>query len=226
MLNVRDVGKHYRSESTHKTIRVLDKVSFTIGRGEKVGLLGRNGAGKSTLIRLLAGVELPSSGRIEHDMSISWPVGLSGGLAAGLTGNDNIRFVARIYNKPIDEVQAFVEDFAELGKALSEPVVTYSSGMQARLNFALSLAIDFDCYLIDEIISVGDQRFQRRSHEELFDKRADRSLILASHQIEVIRSYCSKALLLHRGRAKMFEDLDLALDIYADLDMAAPPVAA
>lgn len=217
MLNVRDVCKQYGSESTHKTIRVFDNVSFKIERGERVGLLGRNGAGKSTLIRLLAGVERATKGSIEHDMSISWPVGLSGGLASGLTGNDNIRLIARIYDRPIVEVRDFVEDFAELGKFLSERVVTYSSGMQARLNFALSLAIDFDCYLVDEIIAVGDQRFQRRSHEELFDKRADRTLILASHSAEVIRSYCSRALLIHQGRAKMFEDLDLALDIYKDL---------
>lgn len=217
MLNVRNVCKEYESESTHRTIRVLDDVSFAIARGEKVGILGRNGAGKSTLIRLLAGIELPTAGSIRNDMSVSWPIGLNGGMAANLTGNDNIRFVARIYDKPINEMSAFVEDFAELGEFLSEPVNTYSSGMQARLNFALSLAVDFDCYLIDEIISVGDQRFQRRSHEELFDKRADRSLLLASHHPAIIRSYCSRALLLHRGRAKMFDDVEMALDIYKDL---------
>ena len=80
--------------------------------------------------------------------------------------------------------------------------------------FALSLAIDFDCYLIDEVIAAGDQRFQRRSREELFEKRADRSMILASHINEIIKAYCSRALVLHRGRAKVFTDLDLALDIY------------
>jgi capsular polysaccharide transport system ATP-binding protein len=89
--------------------------------------------------------------------------------------------------------------------------------MRARLNFAVSLAIDFDCYLVDEIITVGDQRFQRRSHEELFERRADRCLVLASHSPDVIRQYCSRALVLHRGRGKMFEDLDLALAIYSDL---------
>ena len=89
--------------------------------------------------------------------------------------------------------------------------------MRARLNFALSLAIDFDCYLVDEIIAVGDQRFQQRSYEELFVKRADRSLILASHSPEIVRAYCSRALVLHRGRGKVFGDLQLALDIYNDL---------
>jgi len=217
MLSVTGVSKEYESESTGKTIRVLHGCSFKIMPGEKVGVLGRNGAGKSTLIRLLAGVEIPTEGQIESTMSVSWPVGLSGGVQNGLTGNDNIRFISRIYGKPIKDVRDYVDDFAELGKFLFEPVRSYSSGMQARLNFALSLAVDFDCYLIDEIIAVGDQRFQRRSHEELFDKRADRTLILASHQPQTIRSYCSRALLLHHGRTKLFDDIDLAFDIYKDL---------
>jgi capsular polysaccharide transport system ATP-binding protein len=134
-----------------------------------------------------------------------------------MTGNDNIRLIARIYNKPFRAIHEFVEDFAQLGKYLSEPVKTYSSGMRARLNFALSLAIDFDCYLVDEIIAVGDQRFQQRSYEELLEKRADRSLILASHSPDIVRAYCSRALVLHRGRGKVFDDLQLALDIYNDL---------
>src|SRR6202022_4330873 len=116
---------------------------------------------------------------------------------------------------------AYVEDFAELGSYLSEPIRIYSIGMRARFAFALSLAIDFDCYLIDEVIAAGDQRFQRRSHEELFEKRADRSMILASHVGEFVKSYCSRAVVLHRGRGKVFTDLDLALDIYNDLSKYA-----
>jgi capsular polysaccharide transport system ATP-binding protein len=162
----------------------------------------------------LGGVEVPTAGTVEETMSVSWPVGLAGGLLGSLTGNDNIRFVARIYRKPFREIWDFVEDFAALGKFLSEPVRTYSTGMRGRLNFALSLAIDFDCYLIDELIAVGDYGFQTRSHQELFEKRADRALIMASHIPEVIKTYCSRAIVLHRGRAKVFTDLDLAIDIY------------
>jgi capsular polysaccharide transport system ATP-binding protein len=215
MIRAIDVCKEYRAEG--KVHRVLSEVSFTVQRGEKVAVLGRNGAGKSTLMRLLGGVEVPTSGRIEQTMSLSWPLGLQGGFQGSLTGNDNLRFIARIYNKPFDYIRAYVDDFAELGKFLSEPLKTYSTGMRARFAFALSLAIDFDCYLIDEIIAAGDQRFQRRSHEELFDKRADRAMILASHVSEIIRSYCSCALVLHRGRGKVFHDMDLALDIYSEL---------
>jgi len=217
MITVTDVSKDYHSETRHTYHRVLSNVSFVLGPGEKIAVLGANGAGKSTLIRLVAGVELPTVGSIERTMSVSWPVGTTGGVGRSMTGNDNIRLICRLYNKPFKLMREFVDDFAELGKYLAEPVITYSSGMQARLNFALSLAVDFDCYLIDEVIAVGDHRFQRRSHEELFDKRADRSLMLASHIPQIVKDYCSRALVLHRGRGKMFDDLDLAFDIYHDL---------
>lgn len=216
MIKITQVCKDYPSESGGYR-RVLNDVSFDLMRGEKIAVLGRNGAGKSTLIRLLGGIELPTSGVIERNMSISWPVAIAGGVHGVLTGNDNIRFIARVYGKPFQELRDYVDDVAQLGKFLSEPVRTYSTGMAGRLNFALSLAVDFDCYLIDEVIAAGDQNFQLRCHEELFDKRADRALILASHVPEIVKSYCSRALVLHRGRAKMFDDLGLALDIYAAL---------
>jgi capsular polysaccharide transport system ATP-binding protein len=215
MIRAIELCKEYRAEG--RIHRVLNNVSFTVAKGEKVAVLGRNGAGKSTLMRLLGGVEVPTSGRIDQTMSLSWPLGLQGGFQTSLTGNDNMRFIARIYNKPFDHIRDYVEDFAEIGKYLSEPLKTYSMGMRARFAFALSLAIDFDCYLIDEIIAAGDQRFQRRSHEELFERRADRSLILASHIGDIVKTYCSRALVLHRGRGKVFDDLGLALDIYEDL---------
>ncbi len=217
MIRATAVCKEYHSETRKLHHRVLSDISFSLDRGEKIAVLGRNGAGKSTLIRLIAGIELPTSGCIERGMSVSWPVGLNGGIGGSMTGNDNIRLIARIYNKPFRLLREYVDDFAELGKYLAEPVRTYSAGMRARLNFALSLAIDFDCYLIDEMIAVGDQRFQRRSYEELFERRTDRSLILASHVPHVIKEYCSRALVLHRGRGKVFDDLDLAFDIYNDL---------
>jgi capsular polysaccharide transport system ATP-binding protein len=217
VLRVADICKDYESESTHRTFRVLSDISFEVAPSEKVAVLGRNGAGKSTLIRILSGIELPTAGHIERAMSVSWPVGLNSAVGNNLTGNDSIRFICRVYNRPFKLVRDYVDDFAQLGTALSEPVRTYSAGMQGRLNFALSFAVDFDCYLIDEVIAAGDARFQRRCHEELFEKRSDRSLILTSHIPDIVRSYCSRALVLHRGRGKMFEDLELAIAIYNDL---------
>ncbi len=217
MIVAEGVCKDYHSETRGHWRRVLSDVSLTVKPGERVALLGRNGAGKSTLIRLIAGIELPTRGTITRTMSVSWPVGLEGGVGGSMTGHDNIRFMARIYDKRYEDLLAYVEDFAQLGRFLSEPVRTYSTGMRARLNFALSFAIDFVCYLIDEIIAAGDARFQRRSHEEVFEKRTDRSMILASHIPDIVKQYCSRALVLHHGRAKMFDDLDLAADIYNDL---------
>jgi capsular polysaccharide transport system ATP-binding protein len=217
MIVAAGVGKSYRSESGRSYHQVLSDIDFSVAAGEKLAVLGRNGAGKSTLIRLIAGIELPTVGHIERTMSVSWPVGLHGGVGGSMTGHDNIRLIARLYDKPFKVMREYVEDFAELGKYLSEPVRTYSAGMRARLNFALSIAVDFDCYLIDEIIAVGDQRFQQRSYEELFVRRKDRSLILASHVPHIIKDYCTRALVLHRGRGKVFDDLDLAIDIYHDL---------
>jgi capsular polysaccharide transport system ATP-binding protein len=217
MIEVTGVCKDYHSRSTKIVRRVLNDVSFQVAPGDKIAILGRNGAGKSTLIRLISGIEMPTVGKIERKMSVSWPVGLTGGVGGWMTGHDTIRFIARIYNRPINEVRDFVDDFAELGKFLAEPVNSYSSGMVGRLNFGLSFAIDFDCYLIDEVIAVGDYRFQQRSFDEIYRKRKDRALILASHVPTIVKEWCSRALVLHRGRAKMFDDLDLATDIYNGL---------
>ncbi|TDK36605.1 ABC transporter ATP-binding protein [Rhizobium deserti] len=212
MLAAIDLKKVYHSrQGPHP---VLKGVNFSIGTGERMAVLGRNGAGKSTLMRILAGVERPTSGRVERKMSLSWPIGLAGGFQGSLTGYDNIRFISRVYNKDIEEVNDFVTSFSELGKFLREPVKTYSSGMRARLAFGLSLAIEFDCYLVDEVIFVGDQRFHRKCQEELFERDKNRSLILISHDGHILRQYCSSALVLHSGMAKVFYDLDVALDIY------------
>ena len=197
--------------------RVLDGVSFEVRPGERLAVLGRNGAGKSTLVRIVGGVERPTSGRVDRWMSLSWPLGLAGGFQGSLTGYDNINFIARVYDKPVEEVRDFVEDFSELGRQLNEPVKSYSSGMRARLAFGLSLAIDFGCYLIDEVIFVGDQSFHRRCRYEIFEKNPDRALLLVSHDLGIVNEYCNGALVLHRGRAKTFFDVPLAIDIYRGL---------
>lgn len=215
MITCENINKVYKLGSGQK--HVLKDVNLEVEKGDRIALLGRNGAGKSTLIKLLGGVEMPTSGKIHRRMSLSWPLGFAGGFQGSLTGYDNARFIARIYDRDYSEMRAFVEDFTELGRQLAMPVKTYSSGMRARLAFALSLAIEFDCYLIDEIILVGDQNFQRKCHYELFEKRTDRSMILASHSTETVREYCNRAVIIDQGRATTYEDVHQAVDIYTQL---------
>ncbi|MGJ0240066.1 ABC transporter ATP-binding protein [Novosphingobium fluoreni] len=215
MITCTNVCKTYQHGSRKK--EVLRNVNFAVGPGDRIALLGRNGAGKSTLIKLIGGVELPTSGSISRTMSLSWPLGFSGGFQGSLTGYDNARFIARIYRRDYPELRDFVEDFTELGRQLRMPVKTYSSGMRARLAFALSLAIEFDCYLIDEVILVGDQNFQRKCHYELFERRQDRSMILASHSTEFVREFCNKALIIHKGKADLHEDMNYAIAQYDQL---------
>jgi len=215
MIQCINLSKSYKVGHSHR--QVLRNVNFRMGKGEKVGFLGRNGAGKTTLIKLIGGVELPTSGRVERKMSVSWPLGFGGGFQGSLTGYDNARFIARIYGKNFREMFDFIEDFTELGKQLKMPAKTYSSGMRARLAMGLSLAIEFDCYLIDEVLMVGDQDFQRKCHHELFEKRSDRALILASHSPALIRDYCSEALIVSEGQVRGFSDIDEALQIYEAL---------
>jgi len=209
------ISKVYETQTGHK--QVLTDINFTVEPGQKLAVLGRNGAGKSTLVKIIGGVERPTTGSIQRGMSMSWPLAFSGGFEVSMTGYDNIRFIARIYNRPIVETIERVDDFAELGENLLLPVKYYSSGMRARLAFALTVAIDFDCYLIDEVIAVGDQRFHQKCHDALFTKRRDAAMILVSHDAGVIREYCNSALVLKNGHGRVFTDLDLAISIYATL---------
>ena len=148
---------------------------------------------------------------------MSWPLALSGGFQGELTGFDNIRFIARIYDVPFKETYEFVSDFSELGRQLHTPVRYYSSGMRMRLAFALSLAIDFECFLIDEVILVGDHRFQEKCHREIFEKRADRAMILAIHDGTIVKERCTAALVMKDGKGKVFTDLVAAVNTYATL---------
>ncbi|MFL1463027.1 ABC transporter ATP-binding protein [Roseococcus sp. DSY-14] len=216
MLSVEGVHKSYHLRGGQRR-EVLRGVDARVRRGDAIGVLGRNGAGKSTLMRLIAGVEPPTAGRIVRGMSISWPLGYGGALHPALTGADNVRFVARIYGRPAGWTIGFCEEFAELGPAMRQPVRTYSSGMQSRLALALSLAVDFDCYLVDEIVAAGDSRFSARAREELMARRGRAALIFVSHAEELVRSYCTSAAVLTEGRLHFHEDMDQAFAAYRAL---------
>ncbi|MGF6381313.1 capsular polysaccharide transport system ATP-binding protein [Paraburkholderia atlantica] len=214
MIQLENVSKVYRTRQGRRT--VLDKINLRVEKGEKVGILGRNGAGKSTMIRMVSGAELPTSGSIVRGMSVSWPLAFGGAFQGSLTGMDNLRFICRIYGADAKIAEPFVHEFSELGYYLREPVKAYSSGMRARLAFAISMAIEFDCFLIDEIIAVGDSRFHAKCHHELFERRKDRSLIIVSHDAGYIREHCDRASVLIEGKLYNFESIDDAYTCYQD----------
>jgi capsular polysaccharide transport system ATP-binding protein len=221
MIRIDNVSKSYHTRLGRRT--VLDRVNFELHPGRNVGILGRNGAGKSTLIRLLSGAESPSSGRIHRGMSVSWPLAFGGAFQANLTGLDNLKFVCRVYGVDYKPLVPFVEEFTELGVYFREPVSHYSQGMTTRLAFALSMAIEFDCFLIDEAMVVGDARFHERCHVELFHKRRDRAFVLVTHDANVIKLYCERACVLHEGKLLEFDSVDAAYDFYMNRT-EVPPV--
>ncbi len=214
MIRLEGVSKAYAISGGARN--VLQSVDMVLLRGEAIGILGRNGSGKSTLVRIISGAEMPDSGSVERTMSVSWPLAFSGGFQSTLTGLDNLRFICRVYGVDPEGCLEFIEEFTELGVYLREPIRTYSSGMRARLAFAVSMVVDFDCYLIDEIVAVGDSRFQAKCHEELFVKRADSSRVIVSHDPSFIRAHCDRAAVLVDGKLKQFDDLDEAFRYYSD----------
>ena len=214
MIRFRNVSKSYRAGTSHK--QILTDATFTLP-WRNIAILGVNGAGKSTLIRMLAGSELPDDGDIRRDVSVSWPLGFDGGFHGSLSGIENLRFICRIYDRDMEEVSNFVAEFAELGRYLYMPIKTYSSGMRARLAFALSMAIDFDTYLIDEIIAVGDASFKAKCHAAFRQRRARSRVIMVSHAMRIVRDYCDMGLVMHRGRLTLWEDVEDAIAAHQEL---------
>ena len=217
MIEFQNVSKQYKTRDGWAT--VLSDINFRLEKGQKLGVLGRNGAGKSTFIRLVGGVEPPSAGLVLREMSVSWPLAFSGGFQGSLTGLDNARFICRVYGADYKYVREFVEDFAELGKYMYEPLKNYSSGMRARLAFALTMAIEFDCYLIDEVMAVGDQRFRDRCQIELFEKRKDRAMIFVSHNPTTVRKFCDSVSVLDKGALYEFSQIEDAFNFYQEKNL-------
>jgi len=205
MIEFRHVSKHYFTPRGRKV--VLDDLTLTLPAGTRLGVLGRNGAGKSTLLSMIGGTTQPNRGEIRRHASISWPLGFGGTFHPDLTGAQNTRFVARIYGRDTDALVAYVADFSELGEFMDMPVRSYSSGMRARLAFGMSMGIAFDWYLVDEITAVGDARFRRKSLAVFKSKLRDAGLLMVSHSISTIRTYCTSGLVLEGGRATFYEDV-------------------
>jgi capsular polysaccharide transport system ATP-binding protein len=218
MIEFNNVTKIYESHRRRKV--VLNNQSFSLAPGRALGIVGPNGAGKSTLTRLIAGIEYPTSGTIKRTMSVSWPLGFAGAFQGSLTGADNTRFIARIYGKSFRTLLDYVEDFAKLGHYINIPVKTYSFGMRARLAFAVSLAIDFECYLVDEVTAVGDSSFGKRCEIALNERRKKGSLVMVSHNPHTLRAYCDSGAILMNGVLTFFPTIDETIDAYDRLVMA------
>lgn len=210
MIVLENVWKSFRTKGEEKFVARGVNAVFPTGIG--VALLGRNGAGKSTLMKLIAGTQKPNSGNIWSDGTISWPVGFAGSFNGEMTGAQNVRFVSRIYGVDTDMLSEFVKDFAELGQHYHLPFRTYSSGMRSRLAFGTSMGIRFDTYLVDEVTSVGDQRFKEKA-TAVFQKRIGESgAIVVSHSMTVVRALCTKAGVLEHGNLVMYDDIETAIE--------------
>ena len=212
MICLNNVWKSYRTNTGVK--HVLRDVSTTFPTARSVGILGLNGAGKSTLIRMIGAAEAPDRGSIERDVRVSWPLGYTGGFQSDLTGRENCRFVARIYGERIHYIEQFTQQFAELGEYFDVPLRSYSAGMRSRFAFAVSLACDFECYLVDEALETGDARFREKFRRAFEERRQGASVILVSHNEQTIRRNCDMAAILHEGSLTMYEDIKKALQQY------------
>lgn len=193
---------------------VIDNLTLTLPSGRSLALLGRNGAGKSTLLEMIAGTMRPDSGRIVSDGSVSWPVGLAGSFHRELTGAQNVRFIARIYGVDTDALLDFVDDFSELGNFFHMPVRSYSSGMKSRLTFGASMGIRFDTYLVDEVTSVGDASFRRKSRAVFLDRMRHSSAIMVNHSMNQLRAFCNAGMVLENGQVQYFDDLEEAISVH------------
>jgi capsular polysaccharide transport system ATP-binding protein len=218
MLSLRNITKYYPSRFGRRY--ALKNVSIDLPWAN-IAVMGPNGAGKSTLLRIIGGTEFPNAGTIETQHSISWPLALGTGFQGSLSGRDNTRFVCRIHGIPeqqLKEKEEFVKEFSELGDYFELPIKTYSSGMRSRFNFAVSMIydLDFDIFLLDEITSVGDYDFQKKSEEALQRKKESSRVILVSHEMSLVEKICDVGLFISDGKATIYEDLAEAIAKYRE----------
>jgi len=190
---------------------VARNVNAVFPSGTSVALLGRNGAGKSTMMQMIGGSVNPDAGNINITGSMSWPVGFAGSFHRDLTGQQNVRFIARVYGVDTDELVGFVEDFAELGGHFHLPIRSYSSGMKSRLAFGVSIGIPFDTYLVDEVTSVGDASFRRKSRLVFEERMRGAGSVVVTHSMSEVRALCTAGAVLENGILTYFEDVEDAI---------------
>jgi capsular polysaccharide transport system ATP-binding protein len=213
MLEFDNVSKSFWTGTQRKVI--LDRASFRVELGHSLGILAPNGTGKTTIINMMSGLEKPDEGEIRRGCRVSFPLGFMGGLIGKHTGRENVRFIAQLYDLDPDYVEAFCRWLCEIDEYFDMPVGTYSSGMRARLSFALLLALDFDIYLIDEgMPSTADVNFNRKAGAILRERLEKSTIIVVSHQASTLEKFCRSAAVLRRGKLHMFDTLEEAKVLY------------
>ncbi len=215
MIHFDQVTKKYFTRGIRRT--VLDNVTVTFTKGETVGILGKNGAGKSTLLRLASGTEAPTKGRVHCRGSVSWPLG-GGGFQGSLTGRQNASFIARLYGRAdrLADICAYVRDFSELGDYFDVPIKKYSSGMKARLAFAVSMAFQFDFIVVDELTAVGDHIFKKKSADAFQSLHGKAGILFVSHSLQQVRELCNRAYCLKEGRLHAFDSVEDAIRFHKE----------
>ncbi len=221
MIELRNLSKTYRLNGVRKI--VAKNINFTFPTNESVALMGGNGAGKSTMLKMIAGTLAPDRGQIISDGTISWPVGFAGSFHGDLTGAQNVKFVARIYGVDTGEMLDFTKTFSQLGAHFHLPIRTYSSGMKSRLAFAMSMAVPFDTYLIDEVTAVGDESFKRKSEAILLERLQGAGAVIVSHSVEQLRRLCTSGVVLEQGRFFYYARIGKAIEHYQHIMQGSMP---
>ncbi|MFT5799916.1 MAG: capsular polysaccharide transport system ATP-binding protein [Candidatus Azotimanducaceae bacterium] len=212
MIHLNKITKSFRTPTGTKTI--LEETDVVFPTSVSVGLLGRNGAGKTTLMEMIGGTMKPDQGSVDVTGTVSWPVGFKGSFHAHLTGAQNVKFIARVYGVDTESLLAYVKDFAELGSHLYMPVRSYSSGMRSRLAFGVSIGIPFDTYLVDEVTSVGDAAFKRKSRFAFLERMENAGAIVVTHSMRQLKLLCNAGAVLEDGVLTYYDDIDEAIAIH------------
>lgn len=212
MIQLCNLNKRYRTRAGVRV--VLKNVSAVFPSGKSVGILGLNGAGKSTLIRIIGDAEPADSGQVLSQGRISWPLGYSGGFQNALTARENARFVARIYGEDTRYIEDFTYEFSELGSYFDVPLKSYSAGMRSRFAFSVSLACNFDYYLVDEALETGDARYRDKFRKAFEERQSTASVILVSHNEQMVRRNCDMAAILHDGHLTVYDNIKDAMQKY------------
>lgn len=209
----------FSNKVPYKENRAVNDMTFDIMRGESVALLGRNGAGKSTILKMITGVTFPTEGEITVNGKVSALLELGAGFEPESTGKENIRFKCSLMGmteKEIDEVQDEIIEFADLGDYIDQPLRSYSSGMRARLGFAISVNSQPDILIVDEALSVGDKNFRKKCMKKVNGIMADENvtLLFVTHSLDTAKEFCKRGIVLEKGKMLFDGDIDEAIEYY------------